>query len=901
MEENINERLSELGTKILATTRNELYIHMRFLDVALSSFAYVIDPSVNGVGTDGMCIFYHPGALGGMYRQNRVRMNRAYLHMVLHCILHHVTRRKGRDKTLWNISCDIAVESIIDHWHLKCIHMVQTRLRKDIYGQLERNLKVLTAEGIYRQLVSFGLEEKKIKELQMEFRVDDHQYWPEDPKQDLHQEVENKWKNISEKTETDMETFSSEESQQAGDLIGQVQVENRDRYDYREFLRKFSVLREEVSVDPDSFDYIFYSYGLSMYGNMPLIEPQEWKEVKKVEDFAIVIDTSMSCSGDLVKKFLEETYGVLTEAESFFHKVNIHIIQCDEMVQNDQKITDEKELKEYMEHLFSHRFGKEIQVGFDFTDDAKQAFYKARNHKLNLEVDMVMSQIKKVESEKKENGAEEGKTPKEEKKHHNVIFVGRDADGIPRYAHCRGTGEIKYRGDITGSDKSYGFSYRGTDNQLFVFEAAIDLLSFIQLFPKDWKKRSYLSLGGVSSMALMAFLSERPQITSVFLCLDNDQAGNEACEKLAGEISEGYSVIRLKPYKKDWNEILCDKNADRKKVITETITIKVPEAEELVPMLCYEDIEQTSVDWLWFPYIPFGKLTIIQGNPGEGKTYFAMMLTAACTNRKLFPNMEDIEPFNVIYQTAEDGMGDTIKPRLVEAGADLSRVMVIDDTEEALTLSDDRIEKAVRQNQVRLVIIDPVQAFIGADVDMNRANEVRPVFRKLGMIAEKTGCAIVLIGHLNKSSGTQSTYRGLGSIDIMAAVRSLIFIGKVRKDPTTRVLIHEKSSLAPPGETMAFKLGDEEGFRWVGAYEISADELLDGKEGKATETKLERGAKLIRELLADKKEISIRELDEKAKEQGISGRTMRDVRSRMKNELEYKVNEKQENSIRLKE
>ena len=489
----------------------------------------------------------------------------------------------------------------------------------------------------------------------------------------------------------------------------------------------------------------------------------------------------------------------------------------------------------------------------------------------------------------------------EEKKHHNVVFVGRDADGIPRYAHCRGVGEIKYRGDVAGSDKSYGFSHRGTDNQLFVFEATIDLLSFIQLFPKDWKKRSYLSLGGVSSMALMAFLSERPQITSVFLCLDNDQAGNEACEKLAGEISEGYSVIRLKPSRKDWNEILCDKNADRKKVITETITIKVPEAEELVPMLCYEDIEQTSVDWLWFPYIPFGKLTIIQGNPGEGKTYFAMMLTAACTNRKLFPDMEDIEPFNVIYQTAEDGMGDTIKPRLVEAGADLSRVMVIDDTEEALTLSDDRIEKAVRQNQVRLVIIDPVQAFIGADVDMNRANEVRPVFRKLGMIAEKTGCAIVLIGHLNKSSGTQSTYRGLGSIDIMAAVRSLIFIGKVRKDPTTRVLIHEKSSLAPPGETMAFKLGDEEGFRWVGAYEISADELLDGKEGKATETKLERGAKLIRELLADKKEISIRELDEKAKEQGISGRTMRDVRSRMKNELEYRVNEKQENSIRLKE
>ena len=387
----------------------------------------------------------------------------------------------------------------------------------------------------------------------------------------------------------------------------------------------------------------------------------------------------------------------------------------------------------------------------------------------------------------------------EEKKHHNVVFVGRDADGIPRYAHCRGTGGIKYRGDVAGSDKSYGFCHRGEDNQLFVFEAAIDLLSFIQLFPKDWKKRSYLSLGGVSSVALMTFLSERPQITSVFLCLDNDHAGNEACEKLAGEIPDGYRVIRLKPARKDWNEILCDENADRKKVIQETVTMKMQEKEALVPMLCYKDIEQTSVEWLWFPYIPFGKLTIIQGNPGEGKTYFAMMLTAACTNRKLFPNMEDIEPFNVIYQTAEDGMGDTIKPRLVEAGADLSRVMVIDDSEEVLTLSDDRIEKAVRQNHVRLVIIDPVQAFIGADVDMNRANEVRPVFRKLGMIAEKTSCAIVLIGHLNKSSGTQSTYRGLGSIDIMAAVRSLNFYWKSEKrsdnesvDSWKKVLLHRQ-------------------------------------------------------------------------------------------------------------
>lgn len=136
--------------------------------------------------------------------------------------------------------------------------------------------------------------------------------------------------------------------------------------------------------------------------------------------------------------------------------------------------------------------------------------------------------------------------------------------------------------------------------------------------------------------------------------------------------------------------------------------------------------------------------------------------------------METLEPFNIIYQTAEDGLGDTVKPRLMEADADLERVLVIDDRDTPLTLADERIARAIRENNARLVIIDPVQAFLGADVDMNRANEVRPIFRSLGDIAQATGCAIVLIGHLNKAAGTQSTYRGLGSIDITAAVRSLL-------------------------------------------------------------------------------------------------------------------------------
>ena len=185
--------------------------------------------------------------------------------------------------------------------------------------------------------------------------------------------------------------------------------------------------------------------------------------------------------------------------------------------------------------------------------------------------------------------------------------------------------------------------------------------------------------------------------------------------------------------------------------------------------------------------------------------------------------------------------------------ADLERVLVIDDRDTPLTLADERIARAIRENNARLVIIDPVQAFLGADVDMNRANEVRPIFRSLGDIAQATGCAIVLIGHLNKAAGTQSTYRGLGSIDITAAVRSLLFIGKLKDSPTTRVLIHEKSSLAPPGQSLAFSLGDEKGFEWIGAYDITADELLAGTDTAKAESKTAQAQMLILELLANGK------------------------------------------------
>ena len=475
----------------------------------------------------------------------------------------------------------------------------------------------------------------------------------------------------------------------------------------------------------------------------------------------------------------------------------------------------------------------------------------------------------------------------EDAAHHNVVFVGRDADGHPHYASSRGIRE-KFRQDAAGAEKAFGFAHRGTDKQLLVFEAPIDLLSFIELFPKNWQQHNYLSLGGVSGKALRQFLSERPDVERVFLCLDADKAGEDACKRLVELLPDTVSVTRIQPCMKDWNDVLVHRTEIPNRNYFKSIVLKEPSKPETVKIIRMSNVELTPVDWLWKPYLPFGKLSVLQGNPGEGKTYFAMHLAAACTNGKLLPNMERMEPFNVIYQTAEDGLGDTVKPRLIEAGADLDRVLVIDDSEVQLTLSDERIEKAIIENNARLVIIDPIQAYLGADVDMNRANEVRPIFMRLGQVAQRTGCAILLIGHLNKAAGMQSLQRGLGSIDIAAAVRSVMFIGKLKHDPTMRILTHEKSSLAPPGASLAFSLGDEGGFRWVGEYDITADEMLSGIEPQR-ETKTQQAKDLICTLLAGGKQVLSEDIDKAALERGIPGRTVRDAKRELGDALKSKI------------
>ena len=343
--------------KILESSRNALYINMRYLDVALSSLAWEITTDIPRIGTDGLKIAYEPHYLADLYRENPMLVNRVYLHMVFHCIFRHLFRPCPEDRELWNLSCEMAVEALIDGMHHRSIRMGVHPFRRAVYDELRKTLKVLTAEGIYRELKKADYRPEQRARMVQEFCIDDHTYWPAPPEEEgpkppspLMAKLKKHWKDVSDRMQTEL-SIGREAGTEDGDLSDELAVENRERYDYRTFLKKFAVLKEEMQIDPDSFDYVFYSYGLRMYGNMPLIEPQEWKETHKIEEFVIVIDTSMSCSGDLVRKFLEETYHILAETESFFRKVHIRILQCDDAVRADQLITTGEELKQYMDHL----------------------------------------------------------------------------------------------------------------------------------------------------------------------------------------------------------------------------------------------------------------------------------------------------------------------------------------------------------------------------------------------------------------------------------------------------------------------------------------------------------------------------------------------------------------------
>ena len=344
-----SERWRKIGREILFSARTELYMSLPFLDAALGTLAVTEEGyDTDALATDAKHLYFSGAWLAMQLEHARTAVNRAYLHSVFHCLLRHPAKAKNRDTPLWDLACDIAVESMLDSLDYRCVQADKPSVRRqNTYRRLRKSMPVLTAEAVYRQFKRERLNSYDCATLARVFHVDDHSLWEtaDDGQQDQ------QWERTAARTQTAMETMFSDQAAGGEAVREQLAVSAYPTTDYRAFLRRFAALREEVAIDADSFDYGYYAYGLRHFGNMPLIEPLETREVRKIEDFVIAIDTSMSTSGELVRQFLSYTYSLLKDSESFFRHINLRILQCDDQLRSDRRITSERGLRDYMDHF----------------------------------------------------------------------------------------------------------------------------------------------------------------------------------------------------------------------------------------------------------------------------------------------------------------------------------------------------------------------------------------------------------------------------------------------------------------------------------------------------------------------------------------------------------------------
>ncbi len=362
----------------------------------------------------------------------------------------------------------------------------------------------------------------------------------------------------------------------------------------------------------------------------------------------------------------------------------------------------------------------------------------------------------------------------------------------------------------------------------------------------------------------------------VVILPDNDESGRKHADQVARSLkgkAKSIKVVELPglPDKGDVSDWLA-KGGTKEELLR--LVANVPALQEQQSKELFEpvtvrlsDVEPEAVSWLWEPYIPQGKLTMFEGDPGLGKTWAALAITAITTTTGAFITEDGCpgpvgDPANVIYMTAEDGLADTLRPRLDAAGADVSRVIALTGFMSYDAETNERrecpvsmqnlivLDRALEQHHPALLVIDPLQAYLGAGVDMHRANEVRPVLAGIASLAEKHKCAILLIRHIGKSQMDRAIYRGLGSIDFTAAARSVLLAGQDTQNPFKRAIIQTKNSLAPLGPSIGYELRDGQ-FFWTGISDLTAGQVLQADRFKDADSKLEIAKDFLTDYLAD--------------------------------------------------
>lgn len=411
------EKVQKIAGEVLRLSHSTLLVNLRFLDMALAELVPE-SASLGTIYTDGKMLYYNPAFVLKQYAEERYVITRDYLHILLHCLYRHNFVNELLNEAVWDLACDITVENIINELDIDSLYANRRSNQQRTISELKSKIKLLTAEKIYRYYLDKHKSDDEIAKIRRDFIADDHVLWYKKDGEILsnaygnssesseandqsngndqsnnnsgdeenqigsseennsaesfggsRNEQENRWKEISERMQQDLETFSKDRGDKAGSLMQNLGEVNLERYDYTAFLKKFAVIGEAMKINDDEFDYVFYTYGLKLYRKMPLIEPLEYKDVKRIREFAIIIDTSGSVSGELVQTFIKKTYSILKNTESFFSKINLHIIQCDAEVQEAVKITSQDEFDKYLSNMKLKGFGgTDFRPAFSYVD-----------------------------------------------------------------------------------------------------------------------------------------------------------------------------------------------------------------------------------------------------------------------------------------------------------------------------------------------------------------------------------------------------------------------------------------------------------------------------------------------------------------------------------------------------
>lgn len=362
-------KIQKLANQVLSLARDNILVSLRFLDIALMGLSFKEAGRTGGFATDGSRVFYDSHALLKHYEKEPAAVTRSLLHMLLHCIFYHNYQYDKVDRETWDLAVDLAVENTIMEMNLPFV-------RVETDGEAESKLRIwkedvgiLTAEKIYRYIRKNPISAREKGELNRLFFRDSHHLWVPGEKYEVSQQ---QWQKISERVKADLKSFTKNKSNTES-LEKNLGEATRDRYDYSEILRRFTVMGEDMTVNEDEFDYVYYTYGLTTYGNMPLIEPLEYREAKKVKEFVVALDTSASCRGEIVRKFLQKTYSILKGTENFFTRINVHIIQCDNEVRQDTRITGDEDFEAFLKKGKLQGFGgTDFRPVFQYVNQLKE-------------------------------------------------------------------------------------------------------------------------------------------------------------------------------------------------------------------------------------------------------------------------------------------------------------------------------------------------------------------------------------------------------------------------------------------------------------------------------------------------------------------------------------------------